>query len=297
MNPTRPRGIIAATPTPVHADFTPDLARLLAHCRQLLEGGCDAINLLGTTGEATAFGVEQRLTIMEAVAESGLPMSRFLVGTGLCSLTETARLTRAACSLGFAGALVVPPFYYPVNDSAGLLQYIDELITRVDSPALALYLYHIPQNTGVGWPLETVAELQRRHPAQVLGLKDSAGDLSYARALAQALPGFDVFPSSEAALSTAREDGFAGCISATTNLTAASAQAGWSATDPGIAAAAFQRAGAQRTLLSAGSLIANVKAALAQRYDDETWARVLPPLVSAPTDQARALYAALGTAG
>ena len=60
MAPSRPRGVIAATATPIDADFRPDLARLLAHCRALLDGGCDAINLLGTTGEATAFGVEQR---------------------------------------------------------------------------------------------------------------------------------------------------------------------------------------------------------------------------------------------
>ena len=53
------------------------------HCRALLDDGCDAINLLGTTGEATAFSVEQRLDVMRAIAESGLPLARFMVGTGV----------------------------------------------------------------------------------------------------------------------------------------------------------------------------------------------------------------------
>jgi len=225
MTTPRPRGVIAATATPVHADFTPDLPRLLAHCRALLENGCDAINLLGTTGEATAFSVEQRCAVMRGVAESGLPLERFMVGTGVCALEESVRLTRAACELGFAGALLLPPFYYPDATNDGLVAYVDELVRRVADARLALYLYHIPQNTKVAWPLEVVARLRDRHGSTLAGLKDSAGDLAYSRAVAQAIPDFDVFPSSEAALAHSRADGFAGCISATVNLTAPHAQA------------------------------------------------------------------------
>ncbi|RWF15117.1 MAG: dihydrodipicolinate synthase family protein, partial [Mesorhizobium sp.] len=71
----RLQGVIAATPTPLNADLTIDTGRLIAHCRWLLgEGGCDGINLLGTTGEATSFSVEQRVAAMRAVAASGLPL-------------------------------------------------------------------------------------------------------------------------------------------------------------------------------------------------------------------------------
>ena len=88
MSLSRPRGVIAAAATPVEAGFRPDLAAARAPLPALLDGGCDAINLLGTTGEATAFGVEQRLAVMRAVAESGLPLGRFMVGTGLPALEE-----------------------------------------------------------------------------------------------------------------------------------------------------------------------------------------------------------------
>ena len=57
MSLPRPRGVIAATATPIDAEQRPDLPRLLDHCRALLSEGCDAINLLGTTGEATAHHV------------------------------------------------------------------------------------------------------------------------------------------------------------------------------------------------------------------------------------------------
>ena len=84
---TRLRGVIAAAATPLNADFSIDTERLIQHCRALLTEGCDGINLLGTTGEATSFSVEQRLAAMQAVARSGLPMSQFMVGTGAASLT------------------------------------------------------------------------------------------------------------------------------------------------------------------------------------------------------------------
>jgi 4-hydroxy-tetrahydrodipicolinate synthase len=293
MSTHRPRGVIAATATPLHPDFTPDLARLVMHCRSLLATGCDAINLLGTTGEATAFSVEQRLAVMRSVGEAGLPVHRFMVGTGVCALEDTVRLTWAAAEMGFAGALVLPPFFYPDLSPDGLIAYIDELVHRAAHPKLALYLYHIPQNTGVAWPLEVVSRLRERHPAVLVGLKDSAGDLAYSRAVAKALPGFDVFPSSEASLGHADADGFAGCISATTNLTASTAQIAWASQGTDAGAEAVRKASELRALIARYPLVASVKMALAAAYHDDEWARIGPPLRPLSAGQAAQLKADL----
>jgi len=72
---------------------------------------------------------------MRAVAEGGLPLDRFMVGTGVPALDDTVRLTRAACELGFAGALVLPPFFYPQVPDDGLVAYVEALARRVDDPA------------------------------------------------------------------------------------------------------------------------------------------------------------------
>ncbi len=292
MTNPRPRGVIAATATPIDADFEPDLARLLKHCRALLANGCDAINLLGTTGEATAFSVEQRLAVMRAVAEGGLPLDRFLVGTGVPALADSVRLTRAACELGFAGALVLPPFFYPDISDDGLLAYVDALIAAVDHPRLAVYLYHIPQNTKVPWPVAVVAKLRERHGERLAGLKDSAGDLAYSRAVVAAVPGIDVFPSSEAVLATADVEGFAGCISATVNLTAVASQAAWSGRGTPAGVAAARKAAELRAIVARHPLVAAVKAGLAARYDDDAWARVCPPLVPLAAERAAELRTA-----
>jgi 4-hydroxy-tetrahydrodipicolinate synthase len=283
MSETRIRGVVAAVATPLHEDSAPDIERLVGHCRALLEGGCDGINLLGTTGEATAFGMEQRLAVMQSIASSGLPLARFMVGTGVCALTETVALTRAACELGFAGALVLPPFFYPDPSNDGLVAYVSEVVRRVSHPRLRLYLYHIPQNTGVPWNREVFEQLKRRHPQEIVGLKDSSGIRGYARDAAM-LPDFDVFPSSEAWLADAKGANYAGCISATVNLTASVSQDAWAYAGTAAGSAAARKASDLRNLFTKHSLVSAVKAALATHYRDETWARITLPALPLDLD-------------
>lgn len=223
---TKLKGVIAAAATPLAADLSIDLHRLVSHCRSLLgEGGCDGINLLGTTGEATSFSVGQRIEAMRAVAKGRLPLDRFMVGTGAAALEDAVRLTAEAKALGFAGALLLPPFYYKGIGADGLVGYVDTLVRRVGAEGLNLYLYHFPANSGVPYSADVVSRLRDMLPDTLVGLKDSSGDLDYSADLVRRLPGFDVFPSAEASLGRAAELGFAGCISATANVTGRFAQA------------------------------------------------------------------------
>ena len=128
------------------------------------------------------------------------------------------------------------------------------------------------------WPIELVVQLKQRHPKVLVGLKDSAGDLAYARAVAKSVADFDVFPSAEGSLATADIDGFAGCISATTNITAPYAQAGWAAQGTASGAASIAKASALRALLGRQSLIPSVKAALGMVHKDPAWERLCLPL-------------------
>ncbi len=282
-------GIVAAAATPVTEDCAIDEARLVEHCARLLRIGCDGINLLGTTGEATSFSTEQRLRAMEAVARSGLPLDRVMVGTGAAALADSVRLTAAARDLGFAGALLLPPFYYKGIDDDSLVAYVETVIARLGAAGLRLYLYHFPQNSGVPYSVAAVERLHRAHPEQVLGLKDSSGDLAYAAELTCRMPGLDVFPSAEGALAMAREHGFAGCISATANITAPLAAKAWRALGTESGAKAVAAAAALRAAFTASPLIAGVKWALADRYGDATWTRLCPPLRALTAEEQRAL--------
>jgi 4-hydroxy-tetrahydrodipicolinate synthase len=292
----RLRGVIAAAATPLNADFSIDTDRLIEHCRTLLQEGCDGINLLGTTGEATSFSVEQRRAAMQTVARSGLPMSQFMVGTGAASLTDAVLLTREARDLDFSGALVLPPFYYKPIDNAGLLAYFDELINRVGAD-LRLYLYNFPQLSGVPYPLEFVQSLKKKYPRELLGLKDSSGDNAYAIAMASGVEDFDVFPSAEGTLKDSDRYRWAGCISATVNVTVRAASESWKWRGTAEGERAVAAAAAQRSILTRAPVIAAVKQALAVKYRRPEWARVVPPLHSLTPEQSAQQARDLATSG
>src|SRR5262249_42325586 len=272
-----PRGVFAAAATPLREDLAIDLPKLAEHCRWLLgPGGCDGVNLLGTTGEATSFPVEQRLAAMTEVAKSGLAMERVMVGTGAAALADAERLTAAARDLGFAGALLLPPFYYKGIDADSLIGYVAQLIGGLGAAGLRIYLYHIPQNSGVPWPIEVVERLHRDHPEVVIGLKDSAGDLAYTRELARRLPRLDVFPRPGGSLAEARPAPFAGCISAPTNVTGPPARLAWREPESAAGKQALAEAVAIREALAKLPLVAAVKAALGELRADPAWRRLHP---------------------
>jgi 4-hydroxy-tetrahydrodipicolinate synthase len=105
-------GVIAAVATPIDESGAPDLKRAVKLARYLLDNGCDGLNVLGTTGEATSFSLDERKAVMDAYKTNGLPLHRLMVGTGAAAVSDAVALTRHAAELGFAGALVLPPFYY-----------------------------------------------------------------------------------------------------------------------------------------------------------------------------------------
>lgn len=276
-------GVIAAVATAVDDNAEPDSARSVALARFLLGHGCDGLNVLGTTGEATSFSLEQRRRVMNAYAASGLPLDRMMVGTGAAALADAIALTRHAAELGFAGALVLPPFYYKGVHDDGLFAGIDAILSATAARPIPIYLYHFPAQSGLPWHAALIRRLLEVFGERIVGLKDSSGDMAFAREAASILPRFRVFPSTEAALPQARSGPFAGCISATANLNPDLCARAYRSGD----AAALAEAVAIRKLFDGKPLVPGVKALLAHIHDDPQWARVMPPLSPfAATDQA-----------
>ena len=267
-------GVIAAIATPIDEAGAPDLARAVKLARYLLDNGCDGLNVLGTTGEATSFSLDERKAVMSAYKAEGLPLDRLMVGTGAAAVSDAVALTRHAAELGFAGALVLPPFYYKGVPDDGLVAYIDTLVQATADKPIPIYLYHFPAMSGLPWHVTLIKRLLESFPSRIVGLKDSSGDMAYARSAAAIAPDFAVFPSTEAALLEARGGAFAGCISATANLNADLCARAWRGGDTG----ALDAAVAIRKLFDGKPLVSGVKALLAHIHDDPALARVKPPL-------------------
>ncbi len=271
---TKLSGVIAAIATPVTEDGAPDIAKATKLARYLLDNGCDGLNVLGTTGEATSFSLDERKNVMSAYKAAGLPLDRLMVGTGAAAVSDAVALTRHAADLGFAGALVLPPFYYKGVPDDGLAAYIDTLMKASAQKPIPIYLYHFPAMSGLPWHVGLIKRLLDTHGGRIAGLNDSSGDMVYARSAAAISRDFAVFPSTEAALLEAKRGDFAGCISATANLNADLCARAWKSGD----AAALDAAVAIRKLFDGKPLVSGVKALLAHIHGDPALARVKPPL-------------------
>jgi 4-hydroxy-tetrahydrodipicolinate synthase len=279
-------GVIAAIATATDGAGGPDCGRSVVLARFLLDHGCDGLNVLGTTGEATSYSLAQRQAVMNAYRTAGLPLDRMMVGTGAAATADAVALTRHAAELGFAGALVLPPFYYKGAADDGLAAYVAAIVAATADRPIPLYLYHYPQLSGLPWHVALIRRLLAAHGGRIVGLKDSSGDMAYAREAASIDQAFKVFPSTEAALLEARGGAFAGCISATANLNSDLCARAFHAGDD----AALEAAVAIRKLFDGRPLVPGVKAMLAHIHDDPAWARVMPPLAFFPAaDRAAAI--------
>jgi 4-hydroxy-tetrahydrodipicolinate synthase len=282
-------GVLAPVLTPFHEDLSVDRDRWIAFCKRLLARGCRGLVPFGTTSEAASLSLAEKLDLLAALRAAEVPGTMLMPGTGVASLPETVRLTRAAVEHGCAGVLLLPPFYYKKVSDDGLYAYAAEVIRQVGDARLKIYLYHIPPVAGVGWSPELVERLARAFPDTVVGLKDSGGDWSYTETVLRRLPGFGAFVGNERFMSDAVELGGPGTITATANV------------NPELIARAFDRCGrsggtdlndamlAYRRAVEQYPTIPGLKAVLARRSRHPGWARVRPPLTPLPDDQAAEL--------
>jgi 4-hydroxy-tetrahydrodipicolinate synthase len=280
--------------TPFNNDLSIATDLYVEHARRLLDEGCAGLVPFGTTGEALSVGIDERIDAMRALVDSGIDPGCLIPGTGVSSVTDTARLSRACLDLGCAAVMVLPPFYYKNVTDDGLFNYFSTLIERI-GPNARIYLYHIPPIAVVGFSIELVARLRKAHPEQIVGIKDSSGDWNNTRALLD-IDGLAVYPGSELPLIDALKLGAQGCISATANTNAAAiAEVIRLYLEGDLARAKEIHAKVSRyrlTMLEKHAPIPAQKRLLAMRSNDARWANVRPPLtpMSEETGEELAAY-------
>jgi len=213
----RLRGLFPATPTPFDGQGSlalEELARnLLTWNRQPLDGYV----LLGSNGEAVLLTVEERVRLVRA-ARPAVPAERLLIaGAGMESTAETIELARLLAAAGADAVIVVTPHYYRGRMTAAALEGYYEQVA--DAAPVPVILYSVPANTGIDLPIETVARLAQH--GNILGVKDSGGDVVKIGRMVQAVPpGFAVLAGSAGFLLAALSVGAVGGVMALANLAA-----------------------------------------------------------------------------
>ena len=284
--------------TPFAEDLSPDIERFVAHCRWLVEKGV-GLAVFGTNSEANSLGVEEKIRLLDALFEAGIPADRMMPGTGACALPETVAQTRHAVSQGVEGVLMLPPFYYKGVSDEGLYRYFSEVVERVGDERLRVYLYHIPGVSQVPLSLDLIGRLLDAYPKQIVGLKDSSGDCANTQSVIERFSekGFQVYAGSETFLLQTLRAGGAGCISATANVNPGSIArlaTSWQGEDADDQQAALVRI---RKIFERFPVIAALKAATARYSHDGQWTQLRPPLIELSEQQRSELYALLDEAG
>jgi len=267
------RGVLSPVVTPFGPNLDVDLKRFVAHCRWLLEHGCDGLAIFGTNSEANSLTVQEKIEALDALVEAGVDPGRLMPGTGACAIGDAVALTKHAAAKGCAGVLMLPPFYYKGVTDDGLASYFSEVVERVGDPKLRVYLYHIPPVAQVGISIDLIDRLRREWPQTFVGIKDSSGDWNNTRAVLEAFAadGFQVFAGSEDFLLANLRHGGVGCITATGNVNpAAIADLFRSWEEPG--ADGRQKAITHtRSLFQKFPMIPALKSAIAHYAGDSDW--------------------------
>jgi len=295
---SRPHGIYSPVVTPFTATLQPDPQRYVRHCRWLIDQGV-GLAVFGTNSEANSMSVDEKKKLLDALVEAGVPTDRMMPGTGCAAFTDTAELTRHAVSLGCRHVLMLPPFYYKNVSDEGLFRAYAEVIERVGSDALRIYLYHIPPVAQVPITLTLIERLLGAYPQIIAGIKDSSADWNNTSALLERFQprGFDVFAGSETFLLATLRGGGAGCITATGNVNPAAIVDLYRHWQEADADARQQALDATRAVFAQFPMIPALKAAIGIHTGDDGWGTVRPPLVPLSAEQRTALGNALAGAG
>ncbi len=167
------RGIIPPIVTPLADRDRLDVdgfGRLIEH---VLAGGVHGIFVLGTTGEGPSLSHHLQREVVSRACDFVAGRVPVLIGITDPSFFESISLATHACDAGATAVVLAPPYYFPAGQEE-LLEYLQELIPGLPLPVM---LYNMPAMTKLSYAPDTV-RLLADWP-QVVGLKDSSGDIDY----------------------------------------------------------------------------------------------------------------------
>jgi 4-hydroxy-tetrahydrodipicolinate synthase len=292
------RGIWPALLTPLDASLAVDRERLAAHARSLLAAGCGGVTPFGTTGEGPSFSVDERRAAVDALVAGGVPGNRILVSVSCAALTDVLALTRHALAIGAHGCLMMPPFFLKGVPDEGVVDAYRYVIDGAADAGLRLYLYHIPQISGVALSHRAIRTLWRLYPQTIAGIKDSGCALTDSLAFADAfMPRLGVHVGNEPDLPALGRRGSAGAVSGLANFVPRLVQRLALELDAPGTAADLERVQTLLGIFSDYSLTPALKATMASLTGEAGWLRVRPPLRSLNPDEFAALERALSAFG
>ena len=183
MNRLQLAGAFAPLTTPFTRTGEADPGAFAANAHGLLGAPIAGVVLFGSTGEGVLLDPDEKQRLLDAV-RNVVPGDRMLLaGTGAESTRATIQATQAAAQAGVDAVLVQPPsFYRPQMTPHALREHFRAV---ADESPVPVILYQVPPRfSTVELAPGLVGALM--HHRNIVGIKDSTGDLKGLGALVDA---------------------------------------------------------------------------------------------------------------
>lgn len=157
--------------TPFKPDGKVDYIELEKQLQVVCNSDIQGVVVCGSTGEFTYLSREETREIMTFSKRVVAGRKDFICGATAANCYETKELLKFIEELGADGALVAPPYYFPLNDD-DVLDFYTEIANEPGN--LPIVAYHIPQCTsGISMKVyQKLLELPR-----IQGIKNSGGNV------------------------------------------------------------------------------------------------------------------------
>ena len=209
---TKISGIFAASLSVINSDLSLNIEKTIDHAEKLVDQGCHGTAIFGSTGQAQLIPISEKIKLLNKLSETKYK-DKHLIGTGLNSLNETVNFLKISTSLNLKNFLIMPPAYYKYEDKDAI-NFYTKIVESV--PDSKIILYNFEKLCGYKFSVESIEELVKRFPNNIVGVKDS----SYNLFEKLRIDNFSIMPGSESKLLKGLELGCAGIITATCNVTA-----------------------------------------------------------------------------
>jgi len=167
------KGTGTALITPFKADQSVDYDALIKIVKNQLDGGVDALIVIGTTGESPVIEFDEREKIISLVVKEAKGKVPVIVGTGTNNTKKVVELNKQAEDLKADGVLIVNP-YYNKGTQDSLVEHYKFISDRTKLPII---LYNVPSRTAMNILPETAVRIHKECK-NVVAIKEASGNIS-----------------------------------------------------------------------------------------------------------------------
>ncbi len=274
------KGIYAASLSVLDDNLALNVKKTIDHAENLIDIGCHGVAIFGSTGQSQLISISEKIQLINQLSKSKYK-DKYIIGTGLNSLSETINFVKVATSLNFKDFLIMPPAYYKYGDEE-VINYYSKIVQEINN--CRIILYNFEKLCGYKFSKECVEELVKKFPNQIIGIKDS----SYNLFKSLKIKNFSVLPGSETKLIEGLEMGCSGIITATCNVTATLARRVYDDFFNGKSQSMNEKLCNVRKVFEQYNLISALHTFMSQK--DKIYENVLPILSLLPKNNKKKLF-------